>query len=96
MLTSMHSGGRPKTKAESLVARVGRIPWIAFTSGWANHIETARDGKSRAWITSLVEYLKEGNLSILRHGNIMLSSDVPVVDHWYWMTSNVVCCGPEV
>ena len=35
------------------------------------HTDTAPDGKSKDWITSLVEYLKEGDLSILRHENHM-------------------------
>ena len=51
---------------------------VDFATGWANHIDNAPDGNSRAWITSLVEYLKEGESSILRYGDMMPPQDVPV------------------
>ena len=47
-------------------------------SDWVNHIDKAPNGKLRAWITSLVEYLKEGELSILRHGDSKPKQDVLV------------------
>ena len=78
MLRSLHSGGRQKATAESLIARVKRMTGVDCASGWANHTDRAPNGKSRASITSLVEYLKEGDLSILRHGNSKLTQDVPV------------------
>ena len=78
MLRSLHSGGHQKITAESLKARTGCMTGKDFTLGWANCIDKAPDGKSRAWLTSLVEYLKEGDLYILRHGSIMSLWDVPM------------------
>ena len=54
---SSHSVGRQISTAESLIPRTGRMTGVDFSSGWANHIAKATDGKSRAWITSLVEFL---------------------------------------
>ena len=78
MLRSLNSGGRQKDTAESLIARAGRMTGVDFASGWANHIDKAPNGKSRAWITSLVEYLREGQLSILRYGDALPVQDQPI------------------
>ena len=49
-----------------------------FTLGWMIHIDTVPDSKSRVWITSLVEYLNEGGMSIMRHGDPIPPQDVPI------------------
>ena len=68
---------------------------VDFASGWANHIDKAPNGKSRAWMTSLVEYLKEGELPVLRHEDPLPQQDVPVRRVVELDDKKTVCYGHE-